>query len=88
MKIDKNHCAGCRNDFYNHGSNSTTGNCWSLDTAKMVWRIPVGNWERPPYLHKKKVKVPNCKHSESGGTHFVDPARISKTGYWQYNGNL
>ena len=77
--INRKHCSGCRDDFYN-----ARGGCWSLESAKLVTRIPVGMWESPPYKNKKKEKVPNCWHGE--GPHrtiYVDPEVLDSNGYWK-----
>ena len=84
--MNKRHCSGCRNDFYN-GNNGHNGlgvsKCWSLKEAKLVLKLPIGNWEEPPYTGKKKVRVSDCYHTESGGTHYVDPSSINSRGYWK-----
>lgn len=82
--MDKTHCKGCRNNFYNGNNNLGITECWSLKDAKLVSRIPIGNWENPPYLNKEKVKVPNCWHGEGPNrTHYVDPKNIDSKGYWR-----
>ena len=57
--MNRRHCAGCRNDFYNGNNKLGVKECWSLADAKLVSRIPVGYWESPPYKGKKSVKVPD-----------------------------
>lgn len=75
--IDLKHCAGCHDNFYNPG-------CWSRKTGKMVWRIPVGMWERPPYKDKKKVRVASCWHgSGNQRTIMVHPDNLTKEGFWK-----
>lgn len=82
--MDRKHCPGCRNNFYNGNNNLGIKQCWSLKDAKLVSRVPVGHWENPPYLNKKIVKVPNCWHGEgSDRTHYVDPKSITSDGYWK-----
>ena len=82
--MNKAFCNGCRNDFYNDKNPYGIKECWSLKTAKVVWRIPVGHWEDPPYLNKKKVQVANCWQGEgSNRTHYVEPERITPEGYWK-----
>jgi len=58
-------CAGCRDNFYNGGGNSTTGHCWSLPEAKMVWRWRIG-MQTPMDRRDRftRVKVHNCFHGE------------------------
>ena len=55
----KKHCAGCRDNFYNHGDNSHTGECWCLKTAKMVWKKEVHIDQRPPWDQKAR-RFLNC----------------------------
>lgn len=49
----KQKCAGCRDNFYN-SSNSTTGECWSLNDAKMVWKKEIPVDQRPPWTQKAR----------------------------------
>lgn len=83
--MDKKHCAGCHSNFYNGRKNIGGNDCWSLKTAKMVWRIAVGHWENPPYLNKKKHHVPDCWQGEgSNRTHYIDPEkRLTPQGFWK-----
>ena len=82
--MDQKHCSGCRDNFYNGNNSYDIQRCWMLDTAKLVWRVPVGNWESPPYKGKKKVRVPDCFHGEGPNkTHYVNPAAIGDDGYWR-----
>jgi len=85
--IDRKHCIGCHDNYYNcqATSGSSDGMCWSRKTGKMVWRIPVGYWENPPYLNKKKVKVPDCWHGQgSNRTHYIKPEVLDSRGYWKW----
>ena len=82
--MNKKHCAGCSNDFYNGKNNVGVSECWSLKTAMLAKRIPIGMQEPPPYLGKRPVTTPSCWHgSGSNRTLYVDPSRISEKGYWQ-----
>ena len=82
--MDKKHCSGCDNNFYNGNNNLGVKKCWSLKTAKLVSRITIGNWEKPPYKNKKKIKVPDCYHERgSNRTHYIDPACLTSNGYWK-----
>ena len=54
-------CAGCREDFYNHGGNSMTGQCWLLKKAKVVTRYKIHRDAMPATPGAfKKVQVPSC----------------------------
>ena len=77
--IDLKHCRGCHDDFYNPG-------CWMRKKGKMVWRIAIGHWENPPYLNKKKKRVPNCWHgSGNQRIHYIDPEKsLDSRGFWKY----
>lgn len=55
------HCIGCRNDYYNHGNNSSTGRCWSLPDMKLVWKKEVHINQMPPWTQKAK-RLPDCYH--------------------------
>jgi hypothetical protein len=78
MNGKKEYCVGCRDNYYNHGNNSTTGECWSFKTAKTVekWCI---DWWTP--MDKKKnfwrVTTNNC-HCETGSYAYLDklPAHL------------
>lgn len=79
--MDVKHCVSCYNNYYNQ---TLSDGCLMRKDAKLVWRIPIGNWERPPYLNKKKVRVPDCYHEDgSNKTHYVDPKAITTSGYWK-----
>ena len=83
--MDTKYCRGCRNDFYNGNNNLNVKKCWHLKDAKIVWRIPVGHWERPPYK-KRKVRIPDCYYHDQGSnrTHYIDPdTQLDSRGYWR-----
>lgn len=79
----KNYCSGCRNNFYNGHNQYGISQCWSKKTAKVVWRIPIGFWEKPPYK-KKKVRIYDCYH-ESGSNRrvFIEDKSLTRDGYWR-----
>ncbi len=58
-------CAGCRNNYYNHGGNATPPYCWSLPDAKIVVRWAI-NMQSPMDERSRfrRVKVYNCYHGE------------------------
>ncbi len=64
--IDRKHCHGCRNDFYNcEGANLAPGRrCWSMDTAKLVRRFRIHR-DMPTVSPGAfvEVKVPSCFHA-------------------------
>lgn len=64
-QMPKANCHGCRDDFYNHGDKSSTGGCWSLASAKMVWRWAI-NMQTPMDRRDRfrRVQVPTCFHGD------------------------
>ena len=84
--IDKKYCNGCHDNYYNSPSTSgsSDGMCWSRKTGKIVWRIPIGVDEPPPYKGKKKIRTPACWHGGgSNRTIMVKPESITSEGYWK-----
>jgi len=84
--IEAKHCIGCHDNYYNSKSTfgSADGMCWSRKSGKMVWRIPIGVDELPPYRNKKKKHVPNCWHGGGNNrTIMVNPESITSDGYWR-----
>lgn len=79
MKTTK-HCAGCRNDYYNFPGNSTTGKCWMLESAKMVWALDIPVDLRPPY-HMKQTKRPSCYKRDRYVR--VKKESLTKDGFWK-----
>lgn len=78
--MDVKHCAGCYNNFYNQGDKC----CWNLKSAKLVWRIPIGVDERPPYKNKKAKRVPSCwRGGGSNRTIMIKKEALTKDGYWK-----
>lgn len=67
------HCAGCRNDYYNHGGKGMDGKgCWSLKDAKVVTRYRIGWWTAPTEPGAfTKVKTNSCHH-ETGRYGFYE----------------
>ena len=57
--MDKKYCVGCEDDFYNLGNNSTTGDCWQLETAKRIERKRVHISQRPPWKQEPEL-LPSC----------------------------
>lgn len=46
------HCFGCRQNFYNGNNDLGVKECWSLESAKMIWRKQVSIHQRPPWDQK------------------------------------
>jgi hypothetical protein len=64
MKKDeksKSMCAGCYDDFYNHGgATGLTNNCWSYDSAEIVKGFEIGLMQNPPYVKCPIIKKLSC----------------------------
>lgn len=68
--IDKKHCSGCRNNFYNGNNDIGVSECWSLKKAKLKRRFAIGS-NTPTFQENfYEVMVPNCYHKN--GTAYVD----------------
>jgi len=61
--MDKKHCCGCRNNFYNGNNDLGVRECWSFGDAKIIWRKEVHYDQRPPW-DQKAIRKPNCYHKE------------------------
>ena len=59
MKMDKTHCAGCREDFYNGNNPYGVSECWSLKEAKLIMRKAVHMSQRPPWNQRAEL-YPSC----------------------------
>lgn len=58
--MDKKHCIGCRNNFYNGNNDIGVKECWYLKDAKIITRYEIG-YHTPTYKENfRKVKKPNC----------------------------
>ena len=72
LKRDKKYCAGCEDDYYNHGNNSTTGECWLFGKAKVINCFRIGWWiPQDKKDNFTKVVTHNC-HRETGRFAFYD----------------
>ena len=70
--MDKKHCRGCRDNFYNGNNPLGVKECWMLEDAKLIMRKEVDINQRPPWDQKAK-RVPSC-YSKAGSI-FVAPDR-------------
>jgi hypothetical protein len=68
--MDKLRCTGCYDDHYNQPGNSNTGECWSLESAKLILRKEVSIDQCPPWNQKAK-QLPSCYHRQRYV--YVDP---------------
>ena len=69
-KMDKKHCVGCRDDFYNGKNQYGIQECWCLATAQLIKRKRVAMDERPPWIREPEV-LPSCYRQK--GYIFVKP---------------
>jgi hypothetical protein len=64
--MNKAHCRGCRDDFYN---GEGAKECWHLKDAALVPRFRIGTWTEPTQKGAfTKVNVPSCFNHK--GEHF------------------
>lgn len=68
--MDKKHCIGCEDNFYNRNNPFNIEKCWHLKDAKLIKRKRVGINEVPPWKRKSEL-LPDC-YSQKGCV-FVDP---------------
>jgi hypothetical protein len=68
--MNKTHCIGCYNNFYNGNNGYGIQECWSLKDAKFIKRKRVSINQVPPWT-QKAGDYPNC-YRESGYV-FVGP---------------
>ena len=64
--MNKQHCNGCYNEFYN---NRKQGDCWSLESAKLIMRKEVHIDQIPPWTQKAE-KFPNCYRKSRSWTNY------------------
>ena len=57
--MDKKHCSGCYNDFYNDHNPLGVKECWSLKDAVLIMRKEVSIDQVPPWTQKARL-LPNC----------------------------
>lgn len=71
----RRYCPGCYDDFYNHQVNlDGKRECWSLESAKLVWRKEVSIDQCPPWKQKAR-RFLSCFRRQR--YIYVDPKRTS-----------
>lgn len=75
------HCIGCEQNFYNGNNSIGVLGCWSLESAKLVKRVRVGMWERPPYNPERTIEVFDCRQEK--GNVLVKAEALTKGGFWR-----
>lgn len=58
-KMNKKHCEGCEDNFYNGNNQYDIKECWCLKKAKLVMKKKVHINQTPPWK-QKPIKVPDC----------------------------
>lgn len=68
-KIEKkNHCSGCRDNFYNGNNNIGVKECWNLQSAKLVTRYKIYWWTPMDKASNfTEVKVLDCYNDLENG---------------------
>ena len=74
-------CCGCRDNFYNGNNPYGVQRCWSFESAKLVPRIRVGVWQRPPYDLEAWQWCMSC-HKPDGAVQ-VNPDALTLQGFWK-----
>lgn len=80
MKMTKEKCNGCRNNFYNDNNPLGVKECWSFKSAKLENRIVLHKDQPPPYKSRPTMK-PNCWHGN--GYIAIKPDVLTKKGFWK-----
>ena len=75
--MDKKHCAGCRQNFYNGNNDMGIKECWMLKTAKVVTRYEI-HMDAPMNVRSnyRKVRRPTC--FDTGGYSGTGTALLDK----------
>lgn len=61
--MDRKHCVGCEDNFYNGNNPYGIKSCWGLESAKVILRKQVSIDQRPPW-DQKPVELPSCYHKK------------------------
>ena len=57
--MDKKHCVGCEDNFYNANNPHGVKECWAYKKAKIVLRKKVHKDQTPPWNHEPNM-YPSC----------------------------
>jgi len=72
--MDRKHCSGCEQNFYNGNNPMGVKECWHLKDARIILRKAVPITQVPPWTQKAQ-RYPNC-YVKRGYT-FVKPNQIN-----------
>ena len=61
--MDKKHCIGCRDNFYNGNNPYGIQECWSLKSARLIARKLVHINQVPPWNQLPQL-LPSCYRKE------------------------
>jgi hypothetical protein len=61
--MDKKHCVGCRENFYNGNNSLGIQECWMLKSAKLILRKAVHRDQRAPW-NQTATEKPSCYRSQ------------------------
>lgn len=70
--MDRKHCVGCRENFYNGDNPFGIVECWSLKDAVLISRKEVPVDQRPPWTQGPVMK-PSCYRRK--GYVYVKPGQ-------------
>lgn len=57
--MEKSHCSGCEQNFYNGNNGLGIKECWSFKDARLIKRKQVGINDTPPWTWKPEL-FPSC----------------------------
>ena len=80
-KLDRKHCVGCEDDFYNGNNDLGVDECWCREDAKQKQYLMIPADMLPPYKHMKTEWKPTCFHRK--GYVKVKKASLTSDGYWR-----
>jgi len=74
-------CIGCRDNFYNGNNDLGIKECWCLEDAEVVKRMPIPLDLAPPYKPFTE-KTLSCHRRQ--GCVMIDPEKVlTSKGYWK-----
>lgn len=71
--MDKRHCVGCKDNFYNGNNDYGIAECWLLKSAKVISRFRIDMDHRMDRVaNYEPVRRPNCfDGGRYSGDHFL-----------------
>ena len=68
--MNRDHCIGCKDDFYNGKNPMGVKECWMLKDATVITRYAIGTWMPTVRGSFTKVKKPQCYRAK--GTVYMN----------------